>query len=240
MKTVEICCSKTCVNFGRCYGNQGWAETVENQILFLKISSFDKSESFNSVAQGVLEIFWKVYLGGGGGTMCPPPPPPALNRVNECRTSKSLGSCLAKSCLMCCRRRFSAWASSTTEGNEANWHQASLDCPVLDLYSPLPHQVSSTNGLRQTFVNKPLSRYQGQRPLLSTISCISTSRQCFLLEPRSPAVECSNPWDTWNFISCSLQAAMPWHASAEFWTWTIHNTLLKCTWVWLVILSFEF
>ena len=28
MKTVEICCSKTCVNFGRCYGNKGWAETV--------------------------------------------------------------------------------------------------------------------------------------------------------------------------------------------------------------------
>ena len=57
MKTAEICCSKTSVNFGRCYGNQGWAETVENQMLFLKISSFEKSESFNSVAQGVLEIF---------------------------------------------------------------------------------------------------------------------------------------------------------------------------------------
>ena len=75
MKTVEICCSKTCGNFGRCYGNQGWAETVENQKLFLKISSFEKSESFNSVAQGVLEIFWKVYLGGHNV------PPPALNRV---------------------------------------------------------------------------------------------------------------------------------------------------------------
>ena len=57
MKTVEICCSKTCVNIGRCYGNQGWAETVENQMHFLKIGSFEKSESFNSVAQGVLEIF---------------------------------------------------------------------------------------------------------------------------------------------------------------------------------------
>ena len=56
-KLVEICCSKTCFNFGRCYGNQGWAETVENQTLFFKISSFDKSESFNSLAQGVLEIF---------------------------------------------------------------------------------------------------------------------------------------------------------------------------------------
>ena len=57
MKTVEICCTKTCVNVGRCYGNQGWAETVENQMHFLKIRSFEKSESFNSVAQGVLEIF---------------------------------------------------------------------------------------------------------------------------------------------------------------------------------------
>ena len=86
MKTVEICCSKTCGNFGRCYGNQGWAETVENHKLFLKISLFEKSESFNSVAQGVLEIFWKVYLGGGGGggaAQCAPPPPPALNRVKS-------------------------------------------------------------------------------------------------------------------------------------------------------------
>ena len=56
MKTVEICCSKTCVNFGHCYGNQGLAEIVENQTFFLKISSFEKSESFNSVAQGVLMI----------------------------------------------------------------------------------------------------------------------------------------------------------------------------------------
>ena len=57
MKTVEICCSKTCVNVGRCYGNQGRAERVENRTHFLKIGSFEKSESFNSVAQGVLEIF---------------------------------------------------------------------------------------------------------------------------------------------------------------------------------------
>ena len=29
MKTAEMCFSKTCVNFGRCYGNQGGAEEVE-------------------------------------------------------------------------------------------------------------------------------------------------------------------------------------------------------------------
>ena len=28
--------SKTCINFGRCYGNQRWAEAVENKLLFLK------------------------------------------------------------------------------------------------------------------------------------------------------------------------------------------------------------
>ena len=33
----------------------------------LKIKSFKLSEKFNSVAQGVLEIFEEVYLGGGGG-----------------------------------------------------------------------------------------------------------------------------------------------------------------------------
>ena len=30
MKTAKICCSKTCINFGRCNGNHGLAETVEN------------------------------------------------------------------------------------------------------------------------------------------------------------------------------------------------------------------
>ena len=40
------------------------------------------SESFESVAQGVLEIFEEVYLGGGGGdNVPPPPPPPSWNRV---------------------------------------------------------------------------------------------------------------------------------------------------------------
>ena len=75
MKTAEICCSKTSVNFGRCYGNQGWAETVENQMLFLKISSFETSESFNSVAQGILEKFFESLPGGGGGHNAPPPLP---------------------------------------------------------------------------------------------------------------------------------------------------------------------
>ena len=34
MKTVF---SKTCVNFGRCYGIQGWAEVVKKYFLFLKV-----------------------------------------------------------------------------------------------------------------------------------------------------------------------------------------------------------
>ena len=36
---------KTCVNFGRCYGNQEWAEAVEKYFFVLKISSFKFSES---------------------------------------------------------------------------------------------------------------------------------------------------------------------------------------------------
>ena len=39
-------------------------------IFILKITSFKMSKSFNSVAQGVLEIFEEVC--GGGGAMCPP------------------------------------------------------------------------------------------------------------------------------------------------------------------------
>ena len=57
LKTVEILCSKTCVNSGRCNGYQGWAEAVENQTLILKMSSFKFSESFKSATRSVLEIF---------------------------------------------------------------------------------------------------------------------------------------------------------------------------------------
>ena len=66
MKTAEMCFSKTCVKFGRCYGNQGWAEAVERQFFVLKISLFEFLESFKSVAQGVLEILRKF-------TRCVPP-----------------------------------------------------------------------------------------------------------------------------------------------------------------------
>ena len=30
MKTAKVCFSKACINFGCCYGNQGWADAVEN------------------------------------------------------------------------------------------------------------------------------------------------------------------------------------------------------------------
>ena len=36
MKMAWMCYSKTCVNFGRCFGNQGWAGAVENIFLFWK------------------------------------------------------------------------------------------------------------------------------------------------------------------------------------------------------------
>ena len=29
MKTAEMCFSKTCINFGRCFGDQRWAQAVE-------------------------------------------------------------------------------------------------------------------------------------------------------------------------------------------------------------------
>ena len=73
-KLVEKCCSKTCVNFGRCYGNQRRAETVENQMLFFKISSFDKSESFNTTSRSSWDNL-ESLPGGGGGAQCAPPPP---------------------------------------------------------------------------------------------------------------------------------------------------------------------
>ena len=73
-KTAEMCFSKTCVNFGRCYGNQEWTESVEKYFLVFQSSSFKLSGSFKFIDQGVLEIFKEVYLGGGGGTMLPPSP----------------------------------------------------------------------------------------------------------------------------------------------------------------------
>ena len=62
MKVAEMCCSKSScgVNFGRCYGKQGWAEAVKKYFL-LKITSIKLSESLKSVPQGVLEIFEEVY-----------------------------------------------------------------------------------------------------------------------------------------------------------------------------------
>ena len=38
-KTAEMCFLKTFTNFGRCYGNQGWAEVVE-KVFVLQISSY--------------------------------------------------------------------------------------------------------------------------------------------------------------------------------------------------------
>ena len=77
MKTAEMRFSKTCVNFERCYGNQGWAEAVQKQIFIFQFNSFKLSESFKSVAQGVPEIFEEVYLGGRHNV----PPPPGWDRV---------------------------------------------------------------------------------------------------------------------------------------------------------------
>ena len=60
----------------RCTVRAGKSATSEWNVL----NSFKLSESFKTVAEGVLEIFEEVYLGGGGGTI-PPPPLPGWDRV---------------------------------------------------------------------------------------------------------------------------------------------------------------
>ena len=72
--TAEMCFSKACIKFGRCYGNQGWAQAVEKYFFALEVSLFNLSERSKTVAEGVREIFEEVYLGGGGGHCAPPPP----------------------------------------------------------------------------------------------------------------------------------------------------------------------
>ena len=43
-KTAEICCSKTCANFGRCYGNQGWV-AWRRLLLLLIFKEFNSQQS---------------------------------------------------------------------------------------------------------------------------------------------------------------------------------------------------
>ena len=71
MKTAEMRFSNTCVDFGRCYANPGYAGAVEKDFLVLiKIKSFKLSEGFKSVAQGVLEIIEEVHQGGLQRAQC--------------------------------------------------------------------------------------------------------------------------------------------------------------------------
>ena len=79
MKTAEICCSKTSVNFGRCYGNQGWAETVETKCLFWNLVHLRSQKNSTLQLKAFLRNFRKFTW--GGGAQCAPPP--ALNRVKN-------------------------------------------------------------------------------------------------------------------------------------------------------------
>ena len=55
-KTVEIRCSKHASTLGIAMVTKGGRRQLKTKCIFLKISSFEKSDSFNSVAQGVLEM----------------------------------------------------------------------------------------------------------------------------------------------------------------------------------------
>ena len=70
MKTVEICCSKTCADFWRCYGNKGWVGG--------KFQLCSSRHSWDIIER----LPW-----GGGGAQCAP----ALNRVKEWGKKRETG-----------------------------------------------------------------------------------------------------------------------------------------------------
>ena len=70
MKTAEMCFSKHASTLSVAMVTKGGWGGLKITVCF-EISSFKLSESFKSVAQGVLEIFEEVYL----GEKCAPPPP---------------------------------------------------------------------------------------------------------------------------------------------------------------------
>ena len=75
MKTAETCCSKMCVHFGYCCGNQDWAERVENHMPFLKLVHL-KSQKVSTLYLKVFLRYFRKFTQGGGHSV-----PPALTRV---------------------------------------------------------------------------------------------------------------------------------------------------------------
>ena len=67
LHAAEICFQKHASTLDVAIVTKGGPSRLKNKF-------FKLSESFNSEAQGFLEIFDEVYM--GGGTMCPPPPIP--------------------------------------------------------------------------------------------------------------------------------------------------------------------
>ena len=73
---------------------KGGRRQLKNNFVF-KIRSFNWSESFKSVAQGVLEIFVEVSLGEGrGGTMPPPPSQVGIKNIDTMQKSMQTVSLL--------------------------------------------------------------------------------------------------------------------------------------------------
>ena len=57
-ETAEMCCSKTCVKFGRCYGNQAGRRQLKNNFLCWKLSHFNCQNVFRQdPLEAILVIF---------------------------------------------------------------------------------------------------------------------------------------------------------------------------------------
>ena len=66
MKTAKMCFTKHASTLDVTLVTKDRPRRYKKGIFVLKTRSCKLSESFNSIAEGVLEIFEEVYLGGGG------------------------------------------------------------------------------------------------------------------------------------------------------------------------------
>ena len=74
------CLTKKCVNFGRCYGNQGWTEAVEIQSFVWKLVHLNYQKVSSPYLKAFLRFMRECTWGGGGGSTIPP----GLEKVAQC------------------------------------------------------------------------------------------------------------------------------------------------------------
>ena len=72
-ETAELCFQKHASALDVAMVTKDGRRRLKNNFFVLKSSSFKLSESFKSVAQGVVEILEEVYLGKGAQYLPPPP-----------------------------------------------------------------------------------------------------------------------------------------------------------------------